>query len=78
MRHTHDTLNRARLHWSDIADAIAWAQRHGGRIARCNNTHEVYWYGCSVTQSEILAEAPVMGIAEFGTVDCFTARRAGR
>ena len=65
-------LNTARLHFSNLKDAVQWAGRHGGRIARCDNTHEVYWYGCNVTPSAILAESLIMGITDFGTVGNFT------
>ena len=66
-------INGARIHFSDIMDAVRFAGRHGGRIAKCNNTHEVYWYGCSVTPTEILAEANILGISEFGTVGSIAA-----
>ena len=66
----HDTLNAARLQFSEIHEAVEFAERHGGRIAR-TETHDVYWYGSGVMPSAILLEAPILGIVDFGTFGSF-------
>ena len=70
---TEDGTMKTTEAFGSLADGIAHAKIHGGRVATHHNTHEVTWFSVAWLPMDIMGEAESMSIATFGTWSSFNA-----